>query len=97
MALVETVTDEHDVRRRLAALGVPFEPVTFRSAHDPDDAPPVEPGARTRRAGRGPPPPEVDQAAGPSPLDDPGDPPWSDDCRLPLDDDTSQLPPDADL
>jgi hypothetical protein len=94
MALVETVTDEHDVHRRLAALGLPFEPATFRSAHDPDDAPTCDP---PRRTGRDPPTFDADPDAGPSPPDDSGVPAWSDDCPPSPDDDTSQLPPDAEV
>jgi hypothetical protein len=86
MALVETVTDEHDVRRRLDDLGLPFAPAVFAPARDPDDAPT-----------RGPPTPDADPDAGPSPLDDSGDPTWSDDRPLSPDDDTSQLPPDAEV
>jgi hypothetical protein len=58
---------------------------------------PVESDARTRDAARDPPTPAADQDAGPSPLDDPGDPTWSDDRSLSPDDCTSQLPPDADV
>jgi hypothetical protein len=94
MALVETVTDEHDVRRRLADLGLPFGPAAFAPARDPDDASTCDP---PRRTGRDPPTPDADPDAGPSPLDDSGDPTWSDDRPLSPDDDTSQLPPDAEV
>jgi hypothetical protein len=60
-------------------------------------ATPFDSDARTRRAGHGPPYLDVDSDAGPSPLGDSRDPIGSDHCPLPRDDDTSRLPPDAEV
>ena len=38
MALIETVTSEHDIRRNLAELGLPYEPDSFAPPHDPDES-----------------------------------------------------------
>ena len=88
MALIEVVTDEPEIRRTLAALGLPYEPVSFAPPRDPLDPP-----------ARGPPPPGPDPlgAAAPSLLDESGDLPCLDDCQLLRDDDASQVPPDREI
>lgn len=96
MAQIEVATDEGDIRRNLAGLGLPYAPVSFAPARDPDE--PSSPEPRPR-AGRGPPPLDLrpDDVAVPPPVDESGDPPWSDDCPPPPDDDTSQVPPDDEI
>jgi hypothetical protein len=103
MALVETVTDEHDVHRRLAALGLPFGPALGAEASAKATRLPPRP---RRRADLRPAPPDrtrpagrrrLNPDAGPSSLDDSGDPASSDDAPPSPDDDTSQLQPDAEV
>ena len=93
MAILEPVTDPADIRDHLERLGVSAHPATFAPPRDPDDLPLSRPSHPT---GPGPP-----SAARPpddgSPLssDDFADPPWQEDCQLPLYDEASQLPPGA--
>jgi hypothetical protein len=94
MALIELVTDEAQIRRTLAALGLPYHQVSFAPPRDPDE--PSSPDAH-RRPGRGPPSPDPPDGADRCALDESGDPPWQDDCQLPLDDDAAEAPSDAEL
>ena len=106
MALIEVVTDQAEIRRTrlrtsfggqaLARLGLPYEPVSFAPPRDVDDPPRPAPRPTCTR---GPPIPAADlpNGADPSPTDDFRDPPWQEDCQIPVDDDASQVPPDADL
>ncbi|NMC70423.1 MAG: hypothetical protein GYA57_10200, partial [Myxococcales bacterium] len=78
----------------LERLGVSAEPAAFAPPRDPDELPVSRPPRPP--AGRGPPsagrPPDD---GSPSSSDDFVDPPWQEDCQLPLYDDASQLPPVA--
>ena len=94
MALIEPATDPSDIRRNLDKLGLPYDPVSFAPPRDPDDAPRSD---SHRRVNRGPPPPDPPDRAAPRSAADSDDPPWQDDCQLPLDDDAAQLPPDAEI
>jgi len=93
MAVLEPVTDAADVRDHIERLGLAAEPAAFAPPRAPDDLPASRP---PRQAGPGPPsagrPP--DDRLPPS-SDDLLDPPWQEDCQLPLHDDASQVPPDA--
>jgi hypothetical protein len=102
MALIESVTDQAAIGRirlrssfggqALARLGLPNEPASFAPPRDPDESPSSDP---RRPTPRGPPWTASPRAADPSPPDDRRGPPWLDDCQLLLDDDASQVPPDA--
>jgi|LAHR01.1.fsa_nt_gb hypothetical protein len=93
MAVLEPVTEPADIREHLERLGLPAVPAAFAPPRDPDD---LAVSRASRTTGPGPP------SAGRSPddgrplsSDDFADPPWQEDCQLPLYDDASQVPPDA--
>ncbi|NMC71128.1 MAG: hypothetical protein GYA57_13820 [Myxococcales bacterium] len=93
MAVLEPVTEPTDIRDHLERLGLSTVPAAFAPPRDPDDLPISR---ASRPTGSGPPavarPP--DEGSPPSP-DDLIDPPWQEDCQLPLHDEAAQLPPDA--
>jgi hypothetical protein len=94
MALIEVVSDESEIRRNLAARGLPYEPVSFAPPRDLDQPSHAEP---RRRVGRGPPSTDPPDGADRCSVDESGDPPWQDDCQLPPDDDAAEAPPDAEI
>lgn len=93
MAVLEAVTEPTDIRDHLERLGLSAEPAAFAPPRDPDE---VAVSRASRPTGPGPPSAgrSSDDGSPPSP-DDLIDPPWQEDCQLPLYDDASQLPPDA--
>jgi hypothetical protein len=85
MAVIEPVTEPDAIRRSLAALGLPAEPVSFAPARDPNDV-----------CTRGPPAEPSPGECGDLPFpDDFGDPPWQDDTASLPDDDAPHAPPSA--
>jgi hypothetical protein len=86
MALLEVVTDQADVRRTLALLGLPNDPVVIAPARDPDEP-----------TSRGPPAPDPAGDSDPPQSDGSADPPWQDDGPPLTHDDASQVPPDAEI
>ena len=93
MAILEPVTDPARIRDHLERLGLAAEPAAFAPPRDPDELPLSRP---PRPAGPGPPSAgrTSDDRLPPS-SDDFVDPPWQEDCQLPLYDDASQVPPSA--
>jgi len=93
MAVLDPVTDPNDIRDQLERLGLAAEPAAFVPPRDPDELPLSRP---PRPAGPGPPSVARPSDDGGLPSsDDFADPPWQEDCQLPLYDDASQVPPDA--
>jgi len=93
MAILEPVTDPARIRDHLERLGLAAEPAAFAPPRDLDELllsrPPRPAGPGPPSAGR-----TSDDRLPPS-SDDFVDPPWQEDCQLPLYDDASQVPPDA--
>jgi hypothetical protein len=106
MALIEVLTDEAEIRRSLTKLGLSCpgrrslgegdEPVSFAPPRDADD-PPRRSSGPTSTRGRPIPADDLPDGADPSPTDDFRDPPWQEHCRIPVDDDALQVPPDAEI
>jgi len=93
MAVLQPVTDPNDIREHLERLGLGAEPATFAPPRDPDEVAVFRPHHPA-----GPGPPSVARPSGDGSLpssDHLADPPWQEDCQLPLYDDASQVPPDA--
>jgi hypothetical protein len=94
MAVIDPATSQDNIRRNLDRLGLPYDPVCFAPARDPDES---STGDTRRRTGRGPPATAPSEATDPAPADGFADPPWLEDCQLPPDDEASQVPPDAEI
>ena len=75
------VTDDSDIRRTLARLGLLYGPALRPTC---TRGPPL-PAA------------DLPDGADPPLLDDSADTPWQDDCQLPLHDDAPQAPPNAEI